>query len=64
MVTDKPRTVQEALEMLRFGVVFTAPLAAEVDRVRTERRMMHCADMLEKHIEMLNQTTITSTVKG
>lgn len=49
-ITDKPETVDQALEMLRFGAVFTEPGTAEVDRVRTERRMDRCAQLFEREL--------------
>jgi hypothetical protein len=47
-INDKPETLDEALDLLRFGVVFTDDLSGEVDRVRTERRMDRCANLMEK----------------
>jgi hypothetical protein len=48
--TDRPETPEQALELLRFGAVFTEPGTAEVNRVRTERRMDRCAQLFEREL--------------
>lgn len=45
--TDAPTTLEEALQLLRFGMVLEKPLG-DVDHVRTSRRMIACADFIER----------------
>ena len=52
MMTDKPETVDQALELLHFGVVFVDGYG-KIDRVRTERRMDRCAMLLQREISKL-----------
>jgi hypothetical protein len=47
-INDKPETLDEAMDLLQFGVVFVGHLGADIDRVRTERRMDRCANLMEK----------------
>lgn len=45
---DKPETVEQALELLRFGAVMSPIRQSDpVDQVRTERRMLACATFFE-----------------
>lgn len=52
-MTDKPETVDQALDLLRFGVVFKDALSGEIDIARTERRMDRCAQLFEREISNL-----------
>lgn len=46
---DKPSTVEEALRLLRFGVVSNPiPHEQHIDQYRTERRMLACADFFDR----------------
>lgn len=59
--TDTPTTDDEAVELLRFGIVqtpieqFTSVNAGEFDRVRTERRMLNCAAYAERELAAARQ---------
>lgn len=53
--TDKPETVEDALRLLRYGVVTKEIGSIEIDQVRTERRMDRCAELLRIEIEVLEE---------
>lgn len=51
---DVPTNEDEALSLLRFGAVLNDIRAGEVvDQVRTERRMLNCADFFEREVAEL-----------
>jgi len=55
-INDKPETVEQALEMLRFGQI-SADWKDGQDHsyARTERRMSNCADLLEQRLRVAEE---------